>query len=71
MINTGQPRGHGGDPSPFLQQQLYPTQRTNIPLATGIEAQLIIAEHHDSGRVGAYVTILNTLRATVLAYRPW
>ena len=43
-VNTG---GTGVDMTvgPFIQQLLYPTQSTPIPLATGIEAQLIIAEN--------------------------
>jgi starch-binding outer membrane protein, SusD/RagB family len=64
VVNLGSPGGTAGVPFPFLQQQLYPTQKTNIPLATGIEAQLIIAEHQQRTG-GAYVTILNTLRATI------
>ena len=63
-LNLGSPGGTAGTVAPFIQQQLYPTQKANIPLATGIEAQLIIAEHQQRTG-GAYVTTLNTLRATI------
>jgi hypothetical protein len=64
LTDTAAHGGTAGVKALFLQQQLYPTQKTNIPLATGIEAQLIIAEHLQRTG-GAYVTILNTLRTTV------
>jgi hypothetical protein len=70
-LNTG---GFGvdGDVGPFIQQLLYPTQSSPIPLATGIEAQLIIAENQlkTSGFSGAnppYLATLNNLRATQVA----
>ena len=68
-INLGSPGGTAGTVAPFIQQQLYPSQATNIPLATGIEAQLIIAEHQQRTG-GAYVTTLNNLRATVPGLAP-
>ena len=69
--NTGGP-GVDGDVGPFIQQLLYPTQSSPIPLATGIEAQLIIAENQlaTSGFAGAnppYLTTLNNLRTTQIA----
>jgi hypothetical protein len=48
---------------PFIQQQLYPTQSAPIPLATGVEAQLIIAEHQQRTG-GPWLATLNALRAT-------
>ena len=70
-VNTG---GTGVDMTvgPFIQQLLYPTQSTPIPLATGIEAQLIIAENQlkTSGFAGAnppYLATLNALRASQVA----
>jgi hypothetical protein len=64
--------GVDGDVGPFIQQLLYPTQSSPIPLATGIEAQLIIAENQlkTSGFAGAnppYLATLNNLRATQIA----
>jgi hypothetical protein len=70
-VNTG---GTGVDMTvgPFIQQLLYPTQSTPIPLATGIEAQLIIAENQlkTSGFAGPnppYLATLNALRASQVA----
>ena len=54
---------------PFFQQQLYPTQSSPIPLATGIEAQLIIAENQQRTG-GGWVATLNALRATVPGLAP-
>jgi hypothetical protein len=70
-LNTGGP-GVDGDVGPFIQQLLYPAQSSPIPLATGIEAQLIIAENQlkTSGFTGApapYLATLNNLRATQVA----
>ena len=67
-VNTGGP-GVDGDVGPFIQQLLYPTQSSPIPLATGIEAQLIIAENQlkTGGLGGGYLTTLNNLRATQVA----
>jgi hypothetical protein len=49
----------------FIQQQLYPTQSTPIPLASGTEAQLIIAEADlKGGNVAGWTGILNSLRAS-------
>jgi starch-binding outer membrane protein, SusD/RagB family len=53
----------------FIQQQLYATQSSPIPLATGIEAQLIIAEHLQRTG-GGWVATLNALRATVPGLTP-
>jgi starch-binding outer membrane protein, SusD/RagB family len=63
-INTGGPGVSGI--GIFIQQNLYPTQSSLIPLATGVEAQLIIAEHQlrTSGPGGPYFATLNALRAT-------
>jgi hypothetical protein len=66
-INTGQ-LGTAGL-GPFIQQQLYPTQSASIPLATGVEAQLIIAEHQQRTG-GAWLATLNALRTTVPGLAP-
>ncbi len=66
-INTGQPGTSGL--GPFIQQQLYPTQSASIPLATGVEAQLIIAEHQQRTG-GAWLATLNALRTTVPGLAP-
>jgi hypothetical protein len=67
-LNTGGP-GVDGTVGPFIQQLLYPTQSSPIPLATGIEAQLIIAENQlkTGGLGGGYLATLNNLRATQVA----
>ena len=53
--------------TPMVQQQLYPLQNSPTPLATGIEAQLIIAENQiATGNIGGAQTTLNALRATVV-----
>jgi starch-binding outer membrane protein, SusD/RagB family len=50
--------------TPMQQQQLYPLQNSPIPLATGIEAQLIIAEAQLAGVYpGSALATLNALRA--------
>jgi starch-binding outer membrane protein, SusD/RagB family len=54
---------------PLLLQQIYLTQRTPIPLATGIEAQLIIAEHQQRTG-GAWLATLNAIRTTVPGLAP-
>jgi starch-binding outer membrane protein, SusD/RagB family len=70
-INTGLPGTRAGTAN-FQQQQLYATQAANTPLATGIEAGLITAEHQlrTSGPGGPYFTTLNTLRATFPGLAP-
>jgi starch-binding outer membrane protein, SusD/RagB family len=68
VFNTG---GTGVDRTlgPFIQQLLYPAQTTPIPLATGIEAQLIIAENQlKTG--GGWLATLNALRTTVPGLAP-
>ena len=57
---------------PFIQQQLYPSQTTPIPLATGIEAGLIKAEHdlRTGGPAGSYFADLNVLRTTFPGLAP-
>ncbi len=57
---------------PFIQQQIYTTQSTSIPLATGIEAGLIKAEHdlRTGGPGGPYFGDLNALRATFPGLAP-
>lgn len=59
-VNTGQ--GGTSGVGPFLRQLLYQTQATPIPLATGVEAQLIIAEHQQRTG-GPWLATLNALRA--------
>jgi len=67
-INTGGP-GAGGQAYPLILQTQYPDQTSSIPLATGIEAQLIIAENQlRTG--GAWLATLNALRTTVPGLAP-
>jgi starch-binding outer membrane protein, SusD/RagB family len=54
---------------PFLLQLLYQTQATPIPLATGAEAQLIIAEHQQRTG-GPWLATLNALRTTMPGLAP-
>lgn len=55
-----------GTDIPHYSQGLYTTNGADIPLATGIEAQLIQAEALlNKGQSAAYLPILNSLRATV------
>lgn len=57
--------------TPMIQQQLYPLQNSPTPLATGIEAQLIIAENQiATGNVGGAQNTLNALRTTVPGLAP-
>jgi hypothetical protein len=65
-VNTG---GTGTNNRTILiQQQLYPLASSPIPLATGVEAQLIIAENQlFSGNSGAAFTTLNALRTNAPA----
>ncbi len=52
--------------TPMVQQQLYTTQASPIPLATGIEAGLITAENQLAlGNKGGEQVTLNALRATI------
>jgi hypothetical protein len=49
--------------TPLQQQQLYPLQASPTPLASGLEAQLIIAENQlATGQGGASLATLNALR---------
>jgi starch-binding outer membrane protein, SusD/RagB family len=48
---------------PFIVQLLYQTQASPVTLASGIEAQLIIAEHQQRTG-GPWLATLNALRAT-------
>jgi hypothetical protein len=67
-INTGGP-GAGGQSYPLILQTQYPAQTSAISLATGIEAQLIIAENQlRTG--GAWLATLNALRTTVPGLAP-
>jgi hypothetical protein len=54
---------------PFIVQLLYQTQASPIPLATGAEAQLIIAEHQQRTG-GPWLATLNALRATMPGLAP-
>ena len=71
FIDTHGPgvRAAAGD---FVMQQLYPDQSSSIPLATGVEAQLIIAEHQlrTGGPAGGFLATLNALRTTVPGLAP-
>jgi hypothetical protein len=50
----------------FVQQQLYPLPTSSITLASGVEAQLIVAEHQlRTGNPGGFKATLDALRATV------
>jgi hypothetical protein len=70
VTNTGGP-GFSSGANVFLQQDLYPTQMAPIPLATGIEAGLIIAENQlKTGNTAGWLTTLNTLRTTVPGLAP-
>jgi hypothetical protein len=74
-LSGGQVTGVSGI-GPFIQQQLYNSQTTPIPLATGIEAGLITAEHQlrtsgaSGGATAPYFTTLNNLRATFPGLSP-
>jgi starch-binding outer membrane protein, SusD/RagB family len=68
-VDQGPGAGAGGQAYPFYQQTLYPAQTTPIPLATGIEAQLIIAENQlKTG--GTWLATLNALRTGVPGLAP-
>jgi starch-binding outer membrane protein, SusD/RagB family len=56
----------------FIQQAIYTSQSTPIPLATGVEGQLILAEHQlrTGGPTGGYLATLNALRTTVPGLAP-
>jgi len=55
----------------LVQQQLYTSQSSPTPLATGIEAQLIIAENQLAlGQNAASLATLNALRTTVAGLAP-
>jgi hypothetical protein len=70
VINTGGPGFSSGN-SVFLQQQLYTGQATSVPLVTGVEAQLIIAEHQlRGGNTAGWLATLNALRTTVVGLTP-
>jgi starch-binding outer membrane protein, SusD/RagB family len=61
-IDTGQPGAINFGPD-FVQQQLYATPSSSTVLASGLEAQLIVAEAElKGGNVGGWTTTLNTLR---------
>ena len=47
----------------YVEQRLYPDRDSDVPLATGIEAQLIVAEAQLNGAVaGDFVATLNAIR---------
>jgi starch-binding outer membrane protein, SusD/RagB family len=54
---------------PFILQLLYQTQASPITLATGVEAQLIVAEHQQRTG-GPWLATLNALRATMPGLAP-
>jgi hypothetical protein len=54
---------------PFIIQPFYETQASPLPLATGVEAQLIIAEHQQRTG-GPWLATLNALRATMPGLAP-
>jgi hypothetical protein len=70
VFNTGGP-GFSSGSNLFYQQLLYPLQTSPIPLATGVEAQLIIAEHQlRTLNTAGWLATLNALRATVTGLAP-
>jgi starch-binding outer membrane protein, SusD/RagB family len=74
-LDTGAPGAINSGPN-FVQSLLYPQPSSNSVLASGLEAQLIIAEAQLKGAapggVGGWATTLNTLRtnAGMLALTP-
>jgi starch-binding outer membrane protein, SusD/RagB family len=62
-IDTGEPGTIGFGPD-WVQQEIYSQPGSNAVLASGLEAQLIIAEANlKAGNVGGWAGILNTLRS--------
>jgi hypothetical protein len=56
-------------PVPFIAQLVYPSQSSSLPLASGVEAQLIVAENQlKTG--GSWLATLNALRAGVPGLAP-
>ena len=52
------------DVTNYVEQLLYPARDSDVPLATDIEARLIVAEAQLNGAVaGSYLTTLNEIRA--------
>jgi starch-binding outer membrane protein, SusD/RagB family len=67
FLDTGAPGTAGAED--FILQLLYPAVTTSIPLSTGIEAQLILAEHQQRTG-GPWLATLNALRTTVPGLAP-
>jgi starch-binding outer membrane protein, SusD/RagB family len=64
-IDTGEPGTIGFGPD-WVQQEIYSQPGSNAVLASGLEAQLIVAEADlKAGNVGGWAGILNTLRSGV------
>jgi starch-binding outer membrane protein, SusD/RagB family len=57
--------GFSGVGQDFINEEIYTGPTSNTPLATGLEAGLIVAEAQlHGGQVNAWATTLNTLRQT-------
>ncbi len=60
--NVGTP-GFSGVGQDFISEDIYPGPTSNTPLATGLEAALIVAEADlNAGQLGAWAGVLNSLR---------
>lgn len=56
---------------PLFRQSKYPTRGSRVPLASYVEAQLIVAENLlNGGQSAAYLTVLNDLRANLPTLLP-
>jgi starch-binding outer membrane protein, SusD/RagB family len=49
--------------TPFFSQQIWPTRETDVAVVSGVEARLIEAEAQLETNPGAWLTIMNALRA--------
>jgi hypothetical protein len=66
-IDTGEPGTIGFGPD-WVQQEIYTQPGSNSVLASGTEAQLIVAEAQlSAGDVGGWAATLNTLRLTAIS----
>jgi hypothetical protein len=63
-LDVGTP-GFSGVGQDFINEEVYTGPTSNTPLATGLEAALIVAESQlQSGQTGAWATSLNALRSS-------
>jgi hypothetical protein len=73
FVSAGDPRvlstdvgtpGFSGVGQDFISEEIYTSATSNTPLATGLEASLIVAESQlHAGQAGAWATSLNALRS--------